>query len=406
MKKKIVWICHFANEEIRLKVNGKDNIFVAPWISDLIELFRNKEDIELSIISPNYFTNTNESFKLGKIQVYLFKYRLSFFPPKAYNLSINYKFSTSSILKIVDDIKPDIIHLHGSENPHYATSVISLIDNYPVLVTLQGFVSLSSVPKNPISRYIRWNRVRIEKIINSKAQYFTIANEQGLEELNKFNTKAKVYRDHYPTTKPDVSSSDFPNKKYDIVFYAKLSKNKGVEDLIAAVNILKKDHPSIKAIIIGGGSTEYTNYIEQLIESLGLVDNIILAGFQPTQQDVFYLAAQAKVYVLPSHFDGIPGSIREAMFMKIPVVANAVGGIPTFNSEKECIALVEKGNINDLVQKIQLVLSDENYAQHLVNNAYNLITDKYDNGKIYSNMINIYNNILQITTKSNNEESN
>lgn len=121
---------------------------------------------------------------------------------------------------------------------------------------------------------------------------------------------------------------------------------------------------------------------------------------------MFKLAAQAKVYVLPTHFDGIPGSIREAMFMKIPVIANAVGGIPTFNREKECIALVEKENISELVHKIQLVLDNESYTQDLVNNAYNLITDKYDNAKIYTNVLNIYQDILQLTTKSNNERPN
>jgi glycosyltransferase involved in cell wall biosynthesis len=336
-------------------------------------LFRDKEEIELTIISPNYYNNKFEFFNLGKIQVYLYKYRFSMLPARAYNFAFNYSTVSNSILKIVNDVKPDIIHLHGSENPHYSASVISLIDKYPVLVTLQGFVSLSSIPKNLISKYIRWNRVRIERKINTKAPYFTIANEEGLNTLNKFTTIAKIYRDHYPTTKPEISSLDFPKKKYDIVFYARLSKDKGIEDLIVALKELKKVKPNIKAIIIGGGTESYLNQIKSMIVTFGLEDNINFAGFQPTQQDVFKLAAQAKVYVLPTHFDGLPGSIREAMFMKIPVVANAVGGIPTLNDEKECITLVEKDNIVELVEKIQLVLNNKERTQMLVDNAYNVI---------------------------------
>jgi glycosyltransferase involved in cell wall biosynthesis len=398
-KIKIVWICHFGNDEIKKIVGSKENIFAAPWISELITLFRNKDEIELTIISPNYYNNKFEFFNLGKIQVYLYKYRLSMLPARAYNFAFNYKTATNSILKIVNDVKPDIIHLHGSENPHYAVSVISLIDKYPILVTIQGFVSLSSIPKNLISRYIRWNRVRIERKINTKASYFTIANEEGLKTLNKFTNTAKIYRDHYPTTKPEVSSTDFPQKKYDIVYYARISKDKGIEDLIEAIKLLKKARPEIKAIIIGGGNTNYINHIKSLIESYKLNKNVILAGFQVTQQDVFKLAVRASVYVLPTHFDGIPGSIREAMFLKIPVVAYAVGGIPSFNDEEECITLVENQNINALVEKIGLVLDDTIRTNKLVENAYRLITDKYDNNKIYSNLISIYSSILELAKK-------
>lgn len=402
-KTKVVWICSFGNDEVKKIVDAKDDIFASPWISELIKLFREREEVELTIIAPNYYNNNYESFRLGKIQVYLYKYRISRLPPRAYNLTFNYRTATNSILRIVNDIKPDIVHLHGSENPLYSASAIPLMDKYPVLVTIQGFVSLSSTPKNIISRYIRWNRIRFERIINSKASYFTVATDDGVKELKRFQTTAKLYRDHYPTTKPNISSLDFPIKKYDIVYYARLSKAKGIEDLLEAIKILKKTRPSIKVIVIGGGSIKYTQFINSLIESLNLKNNIHLAGFQATQQDVFKLAVQAKVYVLPTHFDGIPGSLREAMFMKIPVIANAVGGIPTLNDEAECVTLVEKLNINDLVDKIQLVLDDDVYTQNLVKNAYNLITDKYDNAKIYNNIINIYQDILKSTTKKNNE---
>ena len=402
-KTKVVWICHFGNDEIRNIVGGKVDIFAAPWISELIHLFRDKDDIELTIISPNYYSNRLESFKLGKIQVFLIKYRISLLPPRAYNFSLNYRIASRSIQKIVHNIEPDIIHLHGSENPHYATSIIQLMDKYPVLVTLQGFVSLSSVPNNLIKRFIRWNRVRIEKKINTKASYFTIGNEEGLSAVKKFSTSAKIYRDHYPTTQPNVSSLDFPNKKYDIVFYARICKDKGIEDLLEALKILKEKKPDISAIILGGGSDVYLNHIKAIIKDYNLEENINLAGFQSTQQAVFKLAAQARVYVLPTHFDGLPGSIREAMFMRVPVIAYAVGGIPTLNDELECITLVEKLNIKELVEKIQLVLNDQKYTQRLVENAHKLITNKYDNAKIYNNLLNIYQDILKLTTNESNE---
>ncbi len=136
-----------------------------------------------------------------------------------------------------------------------------------------------------------------------------------------------------------------------------------------------------------------------MIATYALEDNITFAGFQPTQQDVFKLAAQACVYVLPTHFDGIPGSIREAMFMKIPVVANAVGGIPSLNDERECVTLVEKDNISDLVEKILLVLNNKGRTQLVVENAFNLINDRFNNDKIYANLLSIYKDVLATHNK-------
>lgn len=394
-KIKVVWICHFANEKIAKIIGINSKLNFASWISELIKLFKDESQISLSIIAPNYYTNTDIRFKIDNIDCYFYKYQPAIFPFEARNLSYNFITSRNAVEKIINKIQPDLIHLHGSENPVYSGSLIRLISKYPVLVTIQGYVCLSSTPHNFIRRYVRWNRIRIEKEINTKASFFTIASNDTLKTLNTFTTTAKIYKDHYPTTRPEISSLDFPDKKYDLVYYARISKDKGIEDFLEAIRILKTSYPSIRSVIIGGGILSYVDYIISLIASFDLKENVIFAGFQPSQQDVFKLAAQARVYVLPTHFDGLPGSIREAMFMRLPVVANAVGGIPSLNEEKECITLVEKQNINDLVAKIKLVFDNIERTNCLVENAYEVITNKYDNGKIYSNLINIYQDILK-----------
>jgi glycosyltransferase involved in cell wall biosynthesis len=393
-KLKVIWVCSFANEEIANVLKVTSSFTASPWITDLIKLFRNQDNIDLTIISPNYYTNTNETICLDKIQVYLFKYRPSFIPDRAYNFNFNFSLTKRFISKKISEIEPDIIHLHGSENPFYGAGVLPLIDKYPTLVTIQGYVSQSSMPKNPLKRFVRWNRVRFEKLINKKANYFSVGSENSLETLRKLNSHAKIHEAYYPTTVPNYTSDDCIVKKYDIVYYAKISKNKGIEDLLHAIKILKESNPAIKVIIIGGGNTNYIEFIKNLIIKLNLEESISFAGFQKTQQDVFKLAIQAKVYVLPTHFDALPGSLREAMFLRIPVVANAVGGIPSLNSNNKCITLVEKGDISQLAEKIKLVLQDKKRSIKLVDNAYNLITSKFSNQKIISNFISIYNKIL------------
>lgn len=392
---KIVWLCAFANDEIAQITGVQGKPMFAPWITELIKLFRKTQDIELHIVSPNYYNNTAHDFYIGRINVHLFQYMPKFLPQVAHNLSYNYSISRRSVRKIVETVQPDLIQLYGSENSYYASAVLGLKDRYPLLVTVQGFVHLSSVPKNFISKYIRWNRIRIERKINEKAKFMSCGTSNSLGILNKINPTAVKYNNLFPTTTPEVSADDFPEKEYDLVYFARIAKDKGIEDFIKVVEIIKKSKPTIKAIVIGGGNKNYVAWLKEIILKKQIEKQIAFAGFLPTQQDVFKLAAKGKVYVLPTYFDGIPGSIREAMFMKLPVVAYAVGGIPTFNDSKECIALVEKQNIPQLVEKITRVLNDAIYREELVKNAYELIEDKFDNKKIYKNLLKIYNDILQ-----------
>ena len=394
--KKVVWLCHFANDEVAKILGIENQPMLAPWISELIELFRHKDDVEIIMVSPNYYSNTEQDFIIDNIHIYLFKYKPNLLPKLAYNLTINYSISRRSIRKIIDLIKPDIIHLFGSENPHYSTGFLDFHKQYPILVSLQGFVHLSPRPKKIVSQFIRWNRIRFETKINRNAKYFTIVIQDTLEEINKINPNAQFFQTNFPTTIPNVNSEDYPDKKYDLVFYARVTKNKGVEDFIEAVQKLKDRKRNIKAIIIGGASWNYLNHLKEMVDSLGLEENIEFAGFQSTQQDVFNLAVQAGIYVLPSYFDGTPGTIREAMYMKLPVVAYNVGGIPSFNEEMECITLAESRNIADLVEKIGLVMTDKERTARLVNNAYKQAKTKLDNNIVYDNFISIYVKIIEL----------
>lgn len=393
-KIKVVWLCHFASKELADKVGVKSELEFASWISQLIEMFRHKTDVDLHIVSPNYYSNKNIQFKIDLITVHLCKYRRSFLSRKAENLSFFYSVSKKNIGAKIKEINPDLIHLYGSENAIYGAAILPFLKKIPVLISIQGFISLSSRPNNIISRFIRWNRIRYESIINKNTTYFTISTNDEINKIKKFNELAVIFNQPFPTTRPDLDLVIEEEKKYDLVYYAKISKDKGIEDFIKAIKILKKDRPTISAIIIGGGASRYIQSIKAKIKNNELSKNINFAGFQPTQQDVFRLAKKARVYVLPTYFDALPGSIRECMYLKIPVVAYAVGGIPSLNDEKECITLAERKNVKELVKKIEEVLDNDERTKQLVANAYNFITERYNTTKLYNNIIGIYREVL------------
>lgn len=392
--KKIAWICHFGNEMVAKNIGSSKIMNFAPWISELIKLFENDQKHQIYIIAPNYYNNRNIQFVNNNINFHFFRTNRSIKPHFLRNFSWGFTESKKNIIKIIHKINPDIIHLHGSENPIYASAVLHLIDNYPVIVQIQGFVKNSSSYYNPIREIIRLNAIRIEKKINSKAEYFIVSSKNDSDYLTSINSSARTYISYYPINEPSAIDILQHEKKYDIVYYGRISRDKGAEDLISAIIIIKNFMPHIKVLIIGDGINNYTNFIKRRIVEHKLVENIEWRGFYSNQNELFQHVAMAKVFVLPTHFDGIPGTIRESFMLRLPVVSYNVGGIPSLNDEIECVALVEKGNIPELAHKIIRVLSDNNYFNCLVNNASIVSKNKFEKGDIYESLIKIYNSVI------------
>ena len=131
-----------------------------------------------------------------------------------------------------------------------------------------------------------------------------------------------------------------------------------------------------------------------LVKKLDIEANVVWVGFLKNQQDVFNYVVKAKICVLPTYHDVIPGTIIESMFMKIPVIAYAVGGIPELNETNQNILLVEKNNISELAHNILQLIKNPLMQEELGENAFNYIRKKVDNEKVVDDIIQIYQTIL------------
>ena len=87
------------------------------------------------------------------------------------------------------------------------------------------------------------------------------------------------------------------------MFFARVCKDKGIEDLLLALSIAKQEIPNISLHIIGSISNSYKNKLNTMIQILNLEQNVIFMGFMPTQEEVFKHAAKAQICVLPTYHD-------------------------------------------------------------------------------------------------------
>ncbi len=112
-------------------------------------------------------------------------------------------------------------------------------------------------------------------------------------------------------TKPSAQTSD-------VIFAGRLVAHKNVDLLIQAIASVRKVRPDITATIVGNGP-EKAN-LAQLVEDLGLQNNVRLVGFIEEDADVYSLLKASKMFVLPSIREGFSAAAIEANAAGIPVI--------------------------------------------------------------------------------------
>jgi len=113
---------------------------------------------------------------------------------------------------------------------------------------------------------------------------------------------------------------------FTIVAVGNLHTYKGHRDLIEACAGIADRLPDGWRLLIGGRDESGNRAAyESLIEARGLSEHVSLLG---PVDDVPQLLLAGDVFVQPSHHEGLPNAVIEAMAASLPVIGTAVGGIP------------------------------------------------------------------------------
>jgi glycosyltransferase involved in cell wall biosynthesis len=157
---------------------------------------------------------------------------------------------------------------------------------------------------------------------------------------------------------------------------ARLSPQKGLEDLVAAAGRLKDDLPSARYVVIGEG--ELRSELSADVTRSGLDGTLLLAGNLPPAEVVEWLQA-ADLFVLPSHFEGGPATaLMEAMATGCAVVATRVSGTDELVPNPVFGALVEAHEPGALAAAIRRLLLDPELRARLGRQARQRVIESFD----------------------------
>lgn len=140
-------------------------------------------------------------------------------------------------------------------------------------------------------------------------------------------------------------------KKYDIVFCARLVENKGLEEVLQAVQSLA----GVTLLIIGDGPERTRS--ELLARRLGILDRVTFTGWLADQQAVIGAIQSGKIFVMNSKSEGGPRVALEAMACGMPVISTRVGVMPDVITN-EVNGVFTSGDLANLALTIQSLLGN------------------------------------------------
>jgi glycosyltransferase involved in cell wall biosynthesis len=395
-KLRVVWVCHFSNEKIHELIGVKKHIHEkAPWISLGIEEVEKRDDIELHVVAPYKWLRSNKEFEHNGVKYYFFNPNMPFWGrhwPGAFRWDYwtSFNKSKNSIYRFIQNIKPDIIHLHGFENPYYSVCALDKRITIPFLTTVQGIFSISADQDFPYA----WKRSKLEVKAIKSQNHFGVRNDEMIKVIKEINGSSKFYWHEYFLNASSVTEDDQAEKNYDLIFFARLTKDKGIEDFIEITKEIKAVKPDVKSVVIGYGKPSYTEMLKDRTIEYGLEENILFKGFLKNQEEVFSILSQSKVCVLPTYNDVIPGTIIESMMRKIPVVTYATGGIPDLNRDGENVLMSDQGDVKSLLNNTLRVLNEEGLVERLTGSAARYAKNRWSNTKAMDDIVDIYTRLI------------
>lgn len=243
--------------------------------------------------------------------------------------------------------------------PYNIFSILSLIGvNIPIIVAERN---------DP--RYIP-NKNYLRKLRNLLYKFSTSIVVQTLNNKQYFskNLQKKIEVIYNPISLGDYSGLALRTiKEKKIVTVGRLINQKNQSMLIEAFSEVYKKFPEYRLVIYGEG--DLRGKLNKQVEDLNLKDVVFLEG---VKKDIHRLISDAELFVLTSEFEGMPNALIEAMSLGLPCISTKVSGaVDLIQSNKNGI-LIDKGNVNELVENIIKVIENKKFANSLGKNAIEL----------------------------------
>jgi glycosyltransferase involved in cell wall biosynthesis len=186
-----------------------------------------------------------------------------------------------------------------------------------------------------------------------------------------------------------LSKYDLKKDNY-VLFIGRLSSLKGVQYLIDAFKVIKKDYINLKLVIVGTG--DFEGYLKNLSQGIA---GIVFTGQIDSLNVRTTLYRNCASVVVPSIYEGLPTVVLEAMACGKAVVASGVGGIPLLIRHGQNGFLTKPKDSEDLEKFIRLLLENANLRENMGAFGRKLVEKEFSVNRMVCDTLKVYNSLFQ-----------
>lgn len=299
---------------------------------------------------------------------------IEFFEVKGFKLNrfINFIYLKS----LIEEIKPDIIHLHTSDSlTFYTISDLLFRLNIKTIFSKKGMGASSSF----LSKF-KYNYPGISSI-------FCVSKtvERDFSKILSLKNKKKttIIHDCVSLNILNLETNFNLREKYKIsknyFIVGNIANHSRAKDLTTFINVVDYFVNDLKMknivfVQIGEFSKLSKRYFE-ILKDKKLEQKIIFTG---KIKDAYTLNSQFDIFLLTSQREGGPTSVLEAMLMDIPVVTTDVGVIPDIISDGENGFISAVKDYKDLALKIEILLNNTELKNKFIKSSKFKISTEFD----------------------------
>jgi len=328
------------------------------------------------------------------------------------------------MLKLVEEIQPDLVHIHGSENEYIRIIPELNKMNIPALVSLQGIVSVISKKFTagysklyvfthffnrgfkrtailPQTLFLQWyqfkKQAKLEEEIFKEVPFFAGRTFWDRSIVGVLNPKA-MYFHIDRVLKPIFYQKVWNTKRNEEVYIIHTTTSnsiyKGFEIIAESAYLLENSGLSFEWRIAGIKEDSWS--VIHARKKLGLrfpKKSLVFLG-KLNALDLANRMIESDQYVSSSHIENSPNNLAEAMMLGMPCIATDVGGTSTYLQNNLNGILVPSGDPHALAGSIFSLSLDLERRKRLGMNARQISLDRHNKAKIKSAIINTYNTII------------
>lgn len=287
-------------------------------------------------------------------------------PQKLYkNKVFRYVLAYFKLIPII--LKNDFVYFYHPNSLRYGALLCKLFGKrYGLYVRgMQGV-------KNRLSKKLYKNAF----VVFTVSDYFTdyINNEIKSQ-------KAYTIRPMIPFTDKDVviNRTNLPKEKFSFLFLGRVARDKGINELLEAVNILNKKRSDFELILVGNG--EFLEEAKRKIKDLAIeIVSVKGAVLDAGKVKEYYLNADA--YILPTYHEGFPRTLYEAMIFGTPIITTFVGGIPALMKDGWNCKEIKPKSVDSIVEGLEFAIKNYDKMAEFAKNGTNTVFKIVDSQRL------------------------